>query len=87
MKAERWQRVEGLYHAALQRAPEDRAAFLKQACPDDDLRHEVESLLGFESAGPSVLDHPAWETRLTAGERLGPYEVLEKIGAGGMGEV
>src|SRR5437016_6054017 len=87
MNAERWQQVEPLYHAALERAPGERAAFLREACPDADLRREVESLVGFDAEGRSVLDQPAWEARLAAGERLGPYEILEPIGAGGMGEV
>jgi serine/threonine-protein kinase len=87
MSPERWQRVEELYQAARDRAPQDRATFLKEACSDDDLRREVESLLGFDSAATSALDGPAWGTRLAVGERLGPYEILQKIGAGGMGEV
>src|SRR5215471_2991949 len=87
MSAERWQRVEELYYAALERSAQDRAAFLKEACPDDDFRREVESLLGFDAAATSALDSPARGTRLAVGEHLGPYEILQKIGAGGMGEV
>ena len=46
MKLERWQQIERLYHAALERAESERAAFLKEACTGDDaLRQEVESLL------------------------------------------
>ena len=41
-----WRRVEKLYHAALARDAPDRAAFLADACADDeDLRREVEALL------------------------------------------
>ncbi len=46
MTPERWQRIEALYHAARARPPAERAAFLAEACPDDEaLRREVESLL------------------------------------------
>jgi hypothetical protein len=48
--AERWRKVESLYHAAHERRPEERSAFLTVACSGDDaLRQEVESLLGDES--------------------------------------
>jgi predicted Ser/Thr protein kinase len=87
MNGERWQRMEELYHAAMERPPHERVAFLKAACPNEDLRREVESLIESEPAGNSVIDQPAWERRLAAGERLGPYEILAQIGAGGMGEV
>ncbi len=30
MNAERWQRVNDLFHSAAERAPEERAAFLEQ---------------------------------------------------------
>jgi hypothetical protein len=54
-------RITDLYHAALTRAPEDRAAFLNDACQGDDaLRREVGSLLGYnEAAAPSDrrMDH------------------------------
>jgi len=36
VKAERWQRVEQLYHAALAREAGERAAYLSAACADDD---------------------------------------------------
>jgi hypothetical protein len=45
-------RISELYHRALERAPDARAAFLNEACDGDEaLRKEVESLLGYESAG------------------------------------
>ena len=44
MQAERWQQVERLCQAALDHAPNERAAFLNEACADDEeLRREVES--------------------------------------------
>jgi hypothetical protein len=35
MQRERWAQVEELYHAALERPPRKRAAFLHQACNGD----------------------------------------------------
>ena len=87
MNSEQWQRVEELYHAALDHPAGQRAAFLKEACPDDDLRREVESLLASDRPDGTVLDSPAWERRLSPGERIGPYQIVSRIGAGGMGEV
>jgi len=46
MDKQRWQQIETLYHAALERAPDERAAFLADACADDSgLLREVEGLL------------------------------------------
>src|SRR5262245_51640921 len=40
MKPERWQQVDQLFQSALERAPEDRAAFISEACGgDESLRH------------------------------------------------
>src|SRR4029450_10598339 len=47
MTPERWQQIEKLFHAALELNVRDRAAFLEEACGNDEsLRREVESLLG-----------------------------------------
>lgn len=49
--AERRQQISDLYHGALARAPEERAAYLIEACNGDEgLRQEVESLLANEPA-------------------------------------
>ena len=46
MTPERWQEIERLYHAVLNRPAPERASFLASACDGDaDLRREVESLL------------------------------------------
>jgi eukaryotic-like serine/threonine-protein kinase len=51
--AERWRRIEELFHAALNLEPQARPAFLQQACGDDvELIKEVESLL--DSSGKSM---------------------------------
>jgi len=96
MRAEQWKKVEELFEAATALPPEKRAAFLEQACSGDtELRSEVESLLNHDRSAASFLEgspissigeHPP-ALALSAGARLGPYEILSLIGAGGMGEV
>jgi len=50
MKPGDWPKVEELYHAALEKQPAERKAFLDQACGEDErLRREVRSLLGYEA--------------------------------------
>ena len=47
MSPERWQRIEQLYYAALERSAEERAALLAQAGAEDAaLRQEVDRLMG-----------------------------------------
>lgn len=58
MRRESRDRVSDIYHAALERAPDERSA-LHQACDADDaLREEVESLLRYESGAAQFLEQP-----------------------------
>src|SRR6516225_3398572 len=76
MDAQRWTRIEALYHAALAKAPGERGDYLAAVCAQEpDVRKEVESLLMGASEPVSI------------GNRLGPYEIIGLLGAGGMGEV
>ena len=90
MSPERWEEIEKLYHAALERQPVERSAFLDQ-CADEDVRREVQSLLAHEQSGDRILEDslckPRFGPSLAVGTRLGYYEILSLIGAGGMGEV
>ena len=46
MQVKRWQEIDRLFDAVLEREPSERVSFLADACAgDDDLRREVESLL------------------------------------------
>src|SRR5262245_7517155 len=86
-----WNKVEELYHAARELDAEQRAGFLDQACDaDHSLRKKVEALLSQDGQRDSLLDTAAvnfTDAALTPGTRVGPYEVLAAIGAGGMGQV
>jgi eukaryotic-like serine/threonine-protein kinase len=56
MTLERWEQVKDLLHQAMQLAPEQRTRFLDEACSEDALRAEVESLLlAGQGAGSSFL--------------------------------
>ena len=49
MKPDRWQKIDAIFHAALQHKPDERGAFIDEACQgDEELRREVESLLAEE---------------------------------------
>jgi TolB-like protein/Tfp pilus assembly protein PilF/predicted Ser/Thr protein kinase len=98
---ERWSRVKAVFLAALERPDSERSAFVAQACAGDaDLKDEIESLLASDEAAASFCETPAagllraelptgseCPPRLPAGARLGAYEILAFIAAGGMGEV
>ena len=57
MTDERWPRVKALFHAAVERPSDERAAFLAAAAGNDEaLRRDVESLLAADASGSSVFD-------------------------------
>jgi dienelactone hydrolase len=89
MTPDRWHRVEEIYNSALKQDAHQRGRFVEQACQEDDyLRREVESLLRRRDE-PDVIApplNPSMDLPL-AGTRLGPYEILDELGAGGMGQV
>jgi len=60
MDAERWKQVDRLLDAALARPPDERDAFLRQTCVDDEaLEREVRSLLAAREQAGSFLESPA----------------------------
>jgi serine/threonine protein kinase/formylglycine-generating enzyme required for sulfatase activity len=89
-----WSRIKEIVDGAIQRSPEDRPAYLSQACGGDgSIRREVESLLSsFDSAG-GFMAAPVFEgvteefATLAEGQKLGHYEILRRLGEGGMGIV
>jgi len=97
MTPERFRQISQIYHATLEREPEERADFLHQSCGRDrDLRHEVESLLASEKSAEAffsskgekdaakILDNPSASL---VGRTLDNYHLISLLGVGGMGEV
>jgi serine/threonine-protein kinase len=94
---ERWREVEGVFRAALERAPGERAGFLERACgADAELRREVESLLAANQGATGFLEPsvvatpPRVEADLTgrlATALAGRYTIERELGRGGMATV
>ena len=91
---EKWDQVKELFALALERDPEERSGFLREACAgDDSLRTEIESLLSsFDGAASFLEDCPAADvvsaqSRAVAGKRIGAYRIIREIGQGGMAVV
>jgi serine/threonine protein kinase len=93
MDPERWKKLKALCQAALEREASKRAVFLQTACGgDESLRRQVEALLAHLTEAEKFMELPAAQVLVKAlaedgGTKLGPYEILEPIGAGGTGQV
>ena len=94
-----WKDVKRVFQAALDHESHQREAFVREACGEDGaLRGQVESLLvAHESAG-SFAERPAIGCvavtiegesgcALRRGDVFGAYQIIQWLGAGGMGEV
>src|SRR5215472_8254139 len=74
-----WNRVQELFFQALERPPEERDSWIREAAAGDpaverELRSLVEAHFGCEAAADGE-------------RRIGPYLLERRIGQGGMGEV
>ncbi|HZF15362.1 MAG TPA: serine/threonine-protein kinase [Steroidobacteraceae bacterium] len=96
MTPERWLQIKELFYVALDLPRVEQAALLDRECAGDAaLRTDLQSLLDAHHQPGPFLDQPATASALGAdapgtqwiGRRIGPYELVELIGAGGMGEV
>jgi len=84
------------YQALERRVPDERAAYLEQACAGNPaLRASVEALLRANVGASGFMDQPNPPLGLTLdapvserpGTLIGPYKLLEQIGEGGFGVV
>ena len=98
MNPERWQQASRILESVLERAADQRTAYLDEVCANDDgLRREVESLLAASERAGSLLDSPAMQmaaplfvndsVETMLGQSIGRYKIIAAVGAGGMGEV
>ena len=99
MRNQEWKKVEELLDGALELQPRERQQFLDEACVGaPELRREVESLLACEGAADDFLAAPALAFSADffdgespaegrAGQAVGHYRIIRKIGRGGMGTV
>jgi eukaryotic-like serine/threonine-protein kinase len=97
MSSERWVQIKAHFFAALDRAPGERKAFLAEACSDQELRKEIESLLANHEENNFFIDKPAFEavpeilidnpSESLIGCSIGRYTIERFLGRGGMGEV
>src|SRR5262245_2876685 len=96
MTPERWRQIEEIFQTIIERPPDERKSLLTQYCGGDaELRHEVESLLDYETAGAFIQEPIKGAAQSLSdelredliGRRLGAYRVTRLVGHGGMGAV
>jgi serine/threonine protein kinase/tetratricopeptide (TPR) repeat protein len=93
MTPERWSRIEAVFAAAVAAGPAAREIVMRECADDPEVAREVETLLAAH-ASSGVADRLERDlaplTRdegLRAGDRIGPYEIVARLGEGGMATV
>lgn len=96
MRSDIWQDIETWFKQALDRPPEMRMAFLEHHCPDADIAEEVLRLLQADDMAGAFLEEVVSdgfrnlkdaEEDAYIGTYIGPYQVLELLGRGGVSSV
>ena len=96
MNADQWKEVTRLYQASIDVEAPKLAQFLADACPNEEIRREVELLLAHRDDPTRSLQPFGTEVTVKMdppeglewiGRLIGQYRVLARIGAGGMGVV
>src|SRR5262245_51512666 len=97
MRPEEWQRCVEIFSAALERQPEERAAFVDHACAENEsLRREVTMLLRSHEQSGDFISEPAFvaepellgdDRNALIGTHIGPYRLESVLGSGGMSVV
>jgi serine/threonine-protein kinase len=95
MDAERWARIQSLFHDAIDLPAAARSTWLREACAGDtDLESEVLALLDADNRGAPILDRGVDRSSRdllladpAAIAAIGPYRIVRVIGEGGMGIV
>src|SRR5262249_57490134 len=93
-----FRRVKEIFLAAVEEQDAAaRDAYVRAACgPDEEVRRQVDALLGQHAQAGSFLEPPARSPVVTVAEQpvregpgtvIGPYKLLEQIGEGGFGVV
>ncbi|RTL16919.1 MAG: serine/threonine protein kinase [Burkholderiales bacterium] len=85
--AARWNQVRALFEGALGQPVDERDAWLDAQAVDASVRAEASALLAQATTGAADLPEPVWAAALAAPKQLGAWALVERIGAGGMGEV
>src|SRR6266487_3791856 len=98
MTPARLQTIEEIFHAALDREPDQVGAFLDAACEGNELlRGKVEALLTSHQRAGAFIETPVagiatriienGQADLLVGRTIGHYKISKRIGTGGMGDV
>ncbi|UCE88833.1 MAG: serine/threonine protein kinase [Pseudomonadota bacterium] len=94
MQQDRWNRIQALFDSALELGAEEREDYLLNECGSDTaLLDELRALLAADERRDDLWNQLAPGTTATAStgggaaQQIGPYQILGKIGAGGMGVI
>jgi serine/threonine protein kinase/TolB-like protein/tetratricopeptide (TPR) repeat protein len=98
VKQERWQEIDRVFEAALERSAAERPAFVASECTDDpELLAEVESLIAAHEQHDNFLEQPCradglrlisdHDATALIGRIVGVYRIRSRLGAGAHSEV
>ncbi len=96
MTPEYWQKIKQIIESVLEKPAAERADFLNELCGTDiELKAEAESFLDYNSTAGGLFEEGNFslegllpdDESTFIGRKVGKYEIVGEIGAGGMGTV